>query len=86
MADLLSIESSSDEEMQVQVPLTGSQQYTWFPADDSWLVTSPDVNALAEVTDHERAAFAVYLSQAVPLTTPLGLDAPPISTSFGRCS
>ena len=69
--------------MQVQVPLTGSQQYTWFPADDSWLVTSPDVNALAEVTDHEQAAFAVYLSQAVPLTTPLGLDAPPISTSFG---
>ena len=83
MADLLHIESSSDEEMPVQVPLVGSQRYTWFPSDDNWLVTSPDANALEEVTAHEQAAFAAYLSQAVPLTTPFGLDAPPISTRFG---
>ena len=69
--------------MPVQVPLVGSQRYTWFPPDDSWLVTSPDANALEEVTPHEQAAFAAYLSQAVPLTTPFGLDAPPISTRFG---
>ena len=72
MADLLHVESSSDEEMPVQVPLVGSQRYTWFPPDDSWLVTSPDANALEEVTAHEQAAFAVYLSQSVPLTTPFG--------------
>ena len=83
MADLLHVDSSSDEEMPVQVPLVGSQRYTWFPSDDNWLVTSPDVNALEEVTAHEQAAFAAYLSQAVPLTTPFGLDTPPISTRFG---
>ena len=83
MADLLHVESSSDEDMLVQVPLVGSQRYTWFPPDDSWLVTSPDANALEEVTAHEKAAFAVYLSQAVLLTTPFGLDAPPIATCFG---
>ena len=35
------------------------------------------------MTAHEQAAFAAYLSQAVPLATPFGLDAPPISTRFG---
>ena len=83
MADLSHIEISSDEEMSVQVPIVGSQRYTWFPSDDNWLVTSPDANALDEVTAHEQAAFAAYLSQAVPLPTPFGLDAPPISTRFG---
>ena len=83
MADLSLIEISSDEEMPIQVPIVGSQHYTWFPSDDNWLITSPDADALDEVTAHEQAAFAAYLSQAVPLTTPFGLDAPPISTRFG---
>ena len=83
MADLSRTEISSDEEMQIQVPIVGSQHYTWFPSDDNWLITSPDANALEEVTAHEQAAFAAYLSQAVPLAMPFGLDAPPISTRFG---